>query len=229
MLTDIAALVQVILIDLALAGDNAVAVGLAAAGLPDKQRRMAIVWGIAGALVLRVVFALLTVQLLGVRGILLAGGLLLFWVAWRMYEDLRAHRTVAPLSEPQDVVRETGEAIETVEHATHTHIAPAASFGRALLTIIIADVSMSLDNVLAVAGVSRHSPAIMAFGLVLSVVLMGVAANFISGVIQKYRWIAWAGVAVIIFAAIRMCWEDMHVFFPAFIPAIPGFLGGHAA
>ncbi|MGE3142254.1 MAG: YjbE family putative metal transport protein [Hyphomonadaceae bacterium] len=205
---DIAALAQVILIDLALAGDNAVAVGLAAAALPARQQRQAIFFGVLGALVLRIGFALITVQLLAVRGILLAGGLLLLWVAWRMWRDLRDHHPHA------------------AEHAAKP--APA-SFSRALFTIIIADVSMSLDNVLAVAGVARHSPAILAFGLVLSVVLMGVAAGVIARIIEKYRWIAWTGVAVIVLAAVRMIWEDLHVFFPQLVPAMPALLGGHAA
>jgi len=217
--SDIAALIQVILIDLALAGDNAVAVGLAASALPQHQQRVAIFWGIIGALVLRIFFALITVQLLQFKGILLVGGLLLFWVAWRMWQDLKAHRVEAPLAEPEQGVK----AAENVAAAA----APPASFGRALLTIVIADVSMSLDNVLAVAGVSRHSPAIMAFGLVLAVILMGVAAGVIARVIEKYRWIAVLGIVIIVFAAFRMVWEDLHVFFPAVIPALPGFLGAH--
>ena len=204
---DLAALLQVILIDLALAGDNAVAVGLAAAALPAKQQRQAIFWGVIGALVLRVAFALLTVQLLQIRGILLAGGLLLFWVAWRMWCDLRVHHEAA---------------------ARNARPAPA-SFARALLTIVVADVSMSLDNVLAVAGVARHAPAIMAFGLVLSVVLMGVAAGVIARVIEKHRWIAVVGIVIIIFAAIRMVWEDLHAFFPDVVAPIPGMFGGQAA
>jgi YjbE family integral membrane protein len=223
---DFAALVQVILIDLALAGDNAVAVGLAAAGLPAKQQRQAIFWGVFGALVLRVLFALVTVQLLQFRGILLLGGLLLFWVSWRMWQDLKAHRPPAPLAEPEEAVAGAQHTIDVVEERAHTHVAPPASFGRALLTIVIADVSMSLDNVLAVAGVSRHSPYVMAFGLVLSVILMGVAAGVIARIINTHRWIAWVGIVVIIFAAIRMVWEDLHVFFPELVPPIPGVLGG---
>jgi YjbE family integral membrane protein len=213
---DLLALFQVILIDLALAGDNAVAVGLAAAALPARQQRQAIFWGIVGALVLRILFALVTVQLLQVRGLLLAGGLLLFWVAWRMWQDLAAHRA-GTVGEPT-----AGAAIG----AGAGHVAPQASFARALLTIVIADVSMSLDNVLAVAGVSRHAPAIMAFGLVLSVVLMGVAAGVIARVIDRYRWIAIVGIVVILFAAVRMVWEDMLVFVPGVVPAIPALLGG---
>jgi len=214
---DIAALVQVILIDLALAGDNAVAVGLAAAGLPARQQRQAIFWGVIGALVLRIGFALITVQLLQFRGILLLGGLLLVWVAGRMWMDLKAHQA-ATVGEP---------GIGAAMGETVGHVAAKGSFARALLTIVVADVSMSLDNVLAVAGVSRHSPAIMAFGLVLSVVLMGLAAGVIARIIQSQRWIAWAGIVVIIIAAVRMIWEDLAVFFPAVVPAIPAILGGH--
>src|SRR5262245_8782239 len=131
MFSDIAALIQVILIDLALAGDNAVAVGLAAASLPEKQRRQAIFLGIVGALILRIAFALVTVQLLEFRGILLIGGLLLFWVAWRMAEDLRRHRNPAPLAEPADAVHRAEGVIESTERAAHTHVAPAGSMGRA--------------------------------------------------------------------------------------------------
>ena len=217
--TDLAALVQVVLIDLALAGDNAVAVGLAASALPHKQQRQAIFIGIVAALVLRIGFALITVQLLAIRGILFFGGALLIWVAWRMWQDLKAHAPVA--------VGEPAVGTHLAEEAGH--IGPPASFLRALITIIVADVSMSLDNVLAVAGVSRHSPAIMAFGLVLSVLLMGVAAGFIARVIEKHRWIAIAGVIVILFAAARMMWEDLHLWFPTIVPAIPGALGGAPA
>jgi YjbE family integral membrane protein len=197
---DIAVLVQVVLIDLALAADNAVAVGLAASALPAEQRRRAIFWGVLGALALRIFFALVTVQLLQVHGILLAGGLLLFWVAWRMARDLSK----------DDEGKQEGVTVKT-----------AGSFARALFTIIVADVSMSLDNVLAVAGISRHNPTIMAFGLVLSVILMGLAANIIAQIIQKYRWVAWVGVIVIIIAGAQMIWEDLHRFFPEQIPALP--------
>ncbi|MGE0045971.1 MAG: TerC family protein [Hyphomonadaceae bacterium] len=214
---DIAALVQVILIDLALAGDNAVAVGLAASALPHEQQRRAIFIGIVGALVLRIIFALITVQLLAIQGILFLGGVLLVWVGWRMWQDLQAHRTPSPTLDPASAAHVAEEA---------SHVARPASFMRALITIIVADVSMSLDNVLAVAGVSRHSPAIMAFGLILSVVLMGVAAGIIARVIEKHRWIAVLGIVIILFAAVRMMWEDLHVWFPAYIPGIPAFLGG---
>lgn len=217
MVADVAALVQVVLIDLALAGDNAVAVGLAAAGLPHEQQRRAIFWGIVMALVLRIVFAGITIQLLAIPGLLLIGGLMLFWVGWRMWSDLQAHRPIT-VGDPV--------AGEHVAEAIVTHGKQPKTFRSALLTIVLADVSMSLDNVLAVAAVSRHNELIMAFGLILSVVLMGVAASFIARVIEKYRWIAFVGIVIIIFAGIRMVWEDGHNFLPAYIPAIPAFLGG---
>jgi YjbE family integral membrane protein len=217
-IADVAALFQVILIDLALAGDNAVAVGLAAAALTPALQRKAIFWGIVLALVLRIAFASVTAQLLNIQGLLLVGGLLLFWVAWRMWGDLKAHRPVQVM----DAV--AGE--HRVEELTSHGKAPT-TFWRALLTIIIADVSMSLDNVLAVAAVSKHNVYIMSFGLVLSVILMGVAASVIARIIDKHRWIAVVGIVIIAIAGARMIWEDGHNFFPAQVPAIPTWLGGH--
>ncbi len=212
------ALFSVILIDLALAGDNAVAVGLAAAALPAVQQRRAIFWGIIIALLLRIIFATVTTQLLEIDWILLAGGLLLFWVAWRMWDDLRKHQ---PVQVGNPVAAEhAAEAITTGGKAPKT-------FMSALMTIIIADVSMSLDNVLAVAAVSRHNEVIMWFGLVLSVVLMGVAATIIARVIEKHRWIAVVGIVIIIFAGTRMVWEGGHILWPEYIPGMPAFLGGH--
>ncbi|MEJ0059948.1 MAG: YjbE family putative metal transport protein [Terricaulis sp.] len=219
-IADVAALIQVIVIDLALAGDNAVAVGLAAAALPMAQQKKVIFWGVVLALVLRILFASVTALLLGIHGVLLVGGLLLFWVAWRMYADLKAHRPVNVM----DPV--AGE--HAAEQVTHLDKAPK-TFGRALLTIVLADVSMSLDNVLAVAAVSKHNQYIMAFGLVLSVVLMGLAASVIARIINTHRWIAMVGIIIIVFAGIRMIWEDGHNFFPAYLPGIPTWLGGHAA
>lgn len=212
-----AALFQVILIDLALAGDNAVAVGLAASALPSQQQKRAIFWGIVLALVLRILFATVTLQLLEIQGLLLVGGLLLFWVAWRMYDDLRKHR---PIQVGDPVAGE-----HAVEAVTSGGKRPK-TFASALFTIVLADVSMSLDNVLAVAAVSRHNEVIMWFGLILSVVLMGVAASIIARVIERYRWIAVVGIIIILFAGTRMIWEDGHNFFPQYIPAIPSFLGG---
>lgn len=218
MVFDVAALVQVILIDLALAGDNAVAVGLAAAALPAEQRRRVIALGIGLALALRVAFALTTVQLLQFKGLLLAGGVLLLWVAWRMWRDISAHTSLEA-----GMAQADANAAAARGGASPPDAAPG-TFGRALLSIVIADVSMSLDNVLAVAGVSRHAPEIMAFGLVLSVLLMGVAASVVAGVIQRFRWIAVVGVVVIVIAALRMIWEDAHHFLPGLVPALPTFL-----
>jgi YjbE family integral membrane protein len=217
LIADVAALVQVILLDLALAGDNAVAVGLAAAALPEKQQRRAIFWGILMALVLRILFAGLTIQLLAIKGLLLVGGLLLFWVAWRMWEDVRRHQPVM-VGDPV-AAEHAAEAVASGGHAPKT-------FASALFTIILADVSMSLDNVLAVAAVSRHNEVIMAFGLVLSVVLMGVAATVIARIISRHQWIAWVGIIIILLAGARMIWEDGHNLVPAYVPAIPGLLGG---
>jgi YjbE family integral membrane protein len=215
---NVAALFSVILIDLALAGDNAVAVGLAAAALPSAQQRRAIFWGIIIALVLRIVFATVTQQLLAIDWLLLAGGLLLFWVAWRMWEDVRRHQPVL-----------VGDPVAG-EHAAEVIAAGGKqpkTFLSALMTIIIADVSMSLDNVLAVAAVSRHNEVIMWFGLILSVILMGVAATFIARVIEKHRWIAVIGVLIIVFAGARMVWEGGHILWPVYVPGLPSFLGGH--
>jgi YjbE family integral membrane protein len=214
---DAAALFQVVLIDLALAGDNAVAVGLAAAALPQVQQRRAIFWGIVLALVLRILFAGVTMQLLQIPGLLFVGGLMLFWVGWRMWADLQAHQPVM-----------VGDPVAG-EHAAEAVVSGGKApktFMSALMTIIVADVSMSLDNVLAVAAVSKHNVYIMAFGLVLSVVLMGVAASIIARVISQHRWIAYVGIVIILFAGLRMVWEDGHNFFPAIVPPIPSFLGG---
>jgi YjbE family integral membrane protein len=218
-IADVAALFQVVLIDLALAGDNAVAVGLAAAALPAAQQRRVIFWGISLALVLRILFAGVTAQLLQIQGLLLVGGLMLFWVGWRMWSDFEAHRDIQVL----DPI--AGES--AAERITHLDTAPK-TFGRALMTIVIADVSMSLDNVLAVAAVSKHNVYIMAFGLILSVVLMGVAASVIARIIHQHRWIAVVGIVIILFAGVRMIWEDAHNFLPSTAPAIPTWLGGHA-
>jgi YjbE family integral membrane protein len=215
---DVAALVQVVLIDLALAGDNAVAVGLAASALAPDQQRRAIFWGVALALILRIIFAGITIQLLAIPGLLFVGGLLLFWVGWRMWQDLKHHQ---PVMVGNPVAGEhMAEAIASEGKAPKT-------FASALFTIIIADVSMSLDNVLAVAAVSKHNVYIMAFGLILSVVLMGVAASVIARVINRYRWIAVVGIIIIIFAGVRMVWEDGHNFFPLYVPGVPRWLGGH--
>ena len=191
----LAAFGQVVLIDLVLAGDNAIVVGALAAGLPPEQRRKVIMIGIGAALVLRIGFALIVTQLLQIVGLLLAGGLLLLWVSWKMWRELRpAHAAVSPGS-PEIAGDEA------------SGLAAPKSFVSAAWSVALADVSMSLDNVLAVAGAARHHPEIMVFGLVLSVALMGVAANIIAKYIERYRWLAFIGLAVIVFVALKMIWE----------------------
>jgi len=182
------ALVAVIGIDIALAGDNAVVVGMAAAGLPPEQRRRAIILGIAAAAALRIVFALMTTRLLAITELVFAGGLLLVWVCWKMYQELREAREA------------------TSEHAASGFDARPKSFAAAMYQIVIADVSMSLDNVLAVAAAAREHPAIMAFGLMLSVVLMGVAASYIARLLDRHRWIGWAGLGLIVYVSLKMLW-----------------------
>ena len=189
----------VVLIDIALAGDNAIIVGALAAGLPAEQRRKVIVIGIAAALVLRIIFAIAVwfgLEEFNEYGLLLGGGLLLLWVAWKMYRELRPHGT-------------SGGSPE-VAGDEHSGIAPAKSFASAAWAVAVADVSMSLDNVLAVAGASRDHPGIMVIGLVLSVALMGVAANIIAKYIERYRWIAWLGLLVVLYVAAKMIWEGWH-------------------
>src|SRR5689334_8512426 len=194
------ALLQVVMIDLVLAGDNAIVIGLAAAGLPKEQRAKAILWGIVAATVLRIAFASVTVQLLQIVGLLLAGGVLLLWVCWKMWRELRhsAHDLDAVEALANEDIDKSGGVGDK---------APRKSYAQAIWQIIIADVSMSLDNVLAVAGAAREHPYILVFGLVLSVLLMGAAANVIARYIDRYRWIAWAGLAVILWVACKMIYE----------------------
>lgn len=185
---------QVIVIDLVLAGDNAIVIGLAAAGLPPEQRARAIMIGIIAATVLRIIFALMTTQLLQIIGLLLAGGILLLWVCWKMWRELR----VPPQTQ------------ETVTEAL-TPSAPAApprkTLAQASLQIIAADVSMSLDNVLAVAGAAREHPWVLVFGLALSIALMGLAAVYIARLLHKHRWIAFVGLAIILYVALEMIYR----------------------
>jgi YjbE family integral membrane protein len=187
----LSALMQVIMIDLVLAGDNAIVIGLAAAGLPKEQRTKVILIGIGAATALRIVFASVTAQLLSIVGLLLVGGLLLVWVAWKMWTELRAGH-----GEDADAVIAEAEAN-----------AKQKTFAQATWQIIVADVSMSLDNVLAVAGAARDYPYILIFGLVLSIGLMGLAANYIAGLLQRYRWIAYVGLAIIVYVALEMTWR----------------------
>ena len=191
------AFITVVLLDIALAGDNAIIVGALAAGLPAQQRRNVIAIGIIAALVLRIIFAvavLYGLESFKSYGLVLGGGLLLLWVSWKMYRELRP--TGADTPDPSD--------------DTHSGIRPAKSFLGAAWAVAVADVSMSLDNVLAVAGAAREHPGIMVIGLVLSVALMGIAANIIARYIERYRWIAWLGLAVILYVAAKMIYEGWH-------------------
>jgi len=181
---------QVLMIDIMLAGDNAIVVGALAAGLPPAQRKQVILIGIIAALVLRIFFALLVTQLLQIVGLVFAGGLLLLWVSWRMYREL--------IASADDPGTEANEA---------SGLRPAKSFAAAAWAVALADVSMSLDNVLAVAGAARDHPGILIIGLVLSVALMGLAANVIATYIERYRWIAWIGLAVILWVAGSMMYD----------------------
>jgi YjbE family integral membrane protein len=193
------ALLQVIMIDLVLAGDNAIVIGLAAAGLPKDQRNKAILIGIVAATVLRIIFAGLTTQLLQIVGLLLAGGILLLWVCWKMWRELRT-------SHAEEVEAEA--ALDGT--AASDSGAPRKSFAQAAWQIVVADISMSLDNVLAVAGAAREHPWVLIFGLGLSIALMGIAASFIAKLLQKHRWIAYVGLAVILYVAVDMIWRGAH-------------------
>ncbi|WP_293678785.1 TerC family protein [uncultured Phenylobacterium sp.] len=193
----LSALFQVLMIDLVLAGDNAVAVGLAAGGLPKELRRKAIFWGLAVAVVTRIGFALITTQLLGIVGLLFAGGLLLLWVCWKMWRELREQ---ASYDEAQ------AEAAMDSDDATEPRVKPK-TFREALIQILIADISMSLDNVLAVAGAAREHPAILIFGLLMSIALMGVAAHAIARLLHRYRWIGFIGLIIVLYVALHMMWQ----------------------
>ena len=190
-LSQLSALASVLIIDIVLAGDNAVVVALAAAGLAAEQRRRVIVYGIAAATVLRIGFAVITMRLLEIIGLTLAGGLLLLWVSWKFYRELRHAPALA-------TVPESGAAPP-----------PRKSTGQALLQIVLADLSMSFDNVIAVAGIARTQtePWVLIIGLVASVALMGIASNYLARLLERYGWIAWIGLGIVTFVALRMIWD----------------------
>ncbi|ABD89501.1 TerC family protein [Rhodopseudomonas palustris] len=198
----LSALAQVIMIDLVLAGDNAVVIGLAAAGLPKEQRGKAILIGIVAATVLRILFASVTVQLLQIIGLLLAGGVLLLWVCWKMWRELRSQS------------QHDADALDALNDDGTASGAPRKTLGQAVWQITLADISMSLDNVLAVAGAAREHPIILVFGLALSIALMGLAASFIAKLLQKHRWIAYVGFVIILYVALDMCYRGVLEIWP---------------
>ena len=182
---DLVTLAQVVMIDIALAGDNAVVVGLAVTGLPARQQRLAILLGIGGATVIRIAMGAVALQLLAIIGLLLAGGILLLWVCWKMFRELRRPHQAA-----------TAEGTKTLRQA--------------MMQIILADVSMSLDNVLAVAGAAHDKPRVLVCGLLLSVGLMGLAAGLIARLLERHRWIAWIGLLIVLYVALTMIWHGGH-------------------
>ncbi|MCX7889185.1 MAG: TerC family protein [Rhodobacteraceae bacterium] len=207
---------QVVAIDVALAGDNAIVIGMAAAGLPREQRNRAILVGIVAATVLRIAFALMATRLLEIAGLLLAGGILLLWVCWKMWRELREGHEQAEIEAEEALLDADLNADGTVA-AT----APRKTFRQAATQIVIADVSMSLDNVLAVSGAAHDHPGVLVFGLALSIALMGMAATFIARLLQRHRWIAYVGLAIILYVSLKMIWEGWH----EVGPAVAGVLG----
>lgn len=202
------ALGQVIMIDLVLAGDNAVVIGLAAAGLPKDQRNKAILVGIIAATVLRIGFAGIATQLLKLIGLLLVGGILLLWVCWKMWRELRDSH-----GEEEGIETITGDDINA-DGSVGAIGAPRKTFAQAAWQIVVADVSMSLDNVLAVAGAAREHPGVLVLGLGLSIALMGLAASFIAKLLNRYRWIAYLGLAIILYVALHMIWRGVLEVWP---------------
>jgi len=193
------ALGTVIMIDLVLAGDNAVVIGMAAAGLPTEQRNKVLLIGIAAATLLRIAFASITTQLLGIVGLLFAGGVLLLWVSWKLWREIREQGR-----------HEAEEGERVLEGAEPEAGTPRKTLRQAVVQIIVADVSMSLDNVLAVAGASRDHPYVLIIGLAVSVVLMGAAAVAIANLLQKHKWIAYVGFVLILYVALQMMWDGGH-------------------
>jgi YjbE family integral membrane protein len=206
------ALGQVLLIDLVLAGDNAIVVGMAAAGLPAEQRRKAIFWGIAAATIMRIGFAAITTQLLAIVGLTLAGGVLLLWVCYKMFRELqRGHQPEVAEAEQAEAGQPAGER---------------KTLRGAIIQILVADVSMSLDNVLAVAGAAKEHLWVLVVGLGISVVLMGVAATFIARLLERHRWIAWIGLLVILYVAVDMIWKGGGEVLPYLSGGSPAPSGG---
>jgi YjbE family integral membrane protein len=201
------ALFQVVVIDLVLAGDNAIVIGMAAAGLPKAMRRKAILIGILAATILRIGFALATTQLLALTGLLFAGGILLLWVCWKMWRELAVSHDGCDAEGSACGAEGSGPGTKTL--------------GQAVIQIIIADVSMSLDNVLAVAGAAHDHIVALVFGLVLSVLLMGAASTVVASLLHRYRWIAWLGLLIILFVAVRMIYAGADELMGGVLPSFP--------
>lgn len=205
------ALIQVVLIDIVLAGDNVVVIGMAAARVPQIVRRKVIFWGLVAAVILRVILATLTAQLLAVIGLMFAGGILLLWVCWKLYRDIREaaeeKKAVDAMDAPADKLG-----------GPYTAQASTAMVRRAIVQIAVADLSMSLDNVLAVAGAARNHVVVLAIGLVLSIGLMGVAANMIARLLTRHPWISYAGLFIVLYVALNMIWRGGMLI----LHAVPG-------
>ena len=220
-MSELSALISVVLIDLVLAGDNAVVVGMAAAGLPGMLRRKAIVIGIAAAALLRIVFAVFTTQILDVIGLVLIGGFLLLWVCWKLWREIHVNSDSTLVAHVR--VGRIGTDGESVTVPSATKIAKPKTLRQAFVQIVVADVSMSLDNVMAVAGTARHHVWVLVIGLALSVALMGVAATIIAKILRRMPWISYAGLILIAWVAAMMIWEGgqqawHHLAAPPLIP-----------
>ena len=194
------ALAQVLIIDVVLAGDNAVVIGMAAAKVPLAHRRKVIFWGLAAAVALRIAMAAVTTTLMSIVGLMLAGGILLLWVSWRLYRDIA-------LQKEEDAGAAVTADTEAPAVDTPVKDADRAIVKKAILQIFLADVSMSLDNVLAVAGAARDHIEVLVIGLLMSIVLMGVAAGFVAKLLQKYHWISYVGLIIVVYVALSMMWH----------------------
>jgi YjbE family integral membrane protein len=207
-------LMGVVWVDLVQAGDNAIVVGMAAAGLPKDQRTKVIIIGIIAATVLRILFAATVQQLMLIIGLTLAGGILLLWVCWKMWREIRqqtqADKAVDRLEEEIGGVLPTADFDNSMGKKLPNN-GPRKTFGQAALQIVIADVSMSLDNVLAIGGMTKDHPTwVLVVGLALSVAFMGIAATFIAGLLKRYHWIAYVGLLIIVYVALQMIWDGTH-------------------
>jgi YjbE family integral membrane protein len=201
---ELIALLQIIVIDVVLAGDNAIVVGMAAARVAPEKRAKVIFWGIAGAVLLRIGFAAITVQLLAIVGLTLAGGILLLWVCWKMYRELRHEPKAAP----------AGAAVSGSDAEAGAQL----SFWGAIVQIVVADVSMSLDNVLAVAGAAKGHTGVLVIGLTIAVVLMAVAASYIARLLARFPWLTWVGLVIVLYVAIEMMWRGSLEVACAYVP-----------